>query len=203
MAVARLLNAPWKVRNEVGRLLLLPLARLFFAVKQVRWQRGWRVYGLPVVQRFRGSQIEIGPHAQMRSWIGSNPLAPNHRCVIATRAANSKLTIGHHIGMTGATIVCENEIRIGNHVRLGANSTVVDTDFHPLSVEERAHNPLGGRTRPVVIEDNVFVGMSAIILKGSHIGEGAVVGAGSVVSGHVPPRSIVAGNPAVVIKQID
>jgi len=53
-----------------------------------------------------------------------------------------------------------------------------------------------------VIEDDVFIGMGVIVLKGSHLGRGCVVGAGSVVSGTFPPGSIVAGNPARVVRAL-
>lgn len=197
-----MLTAPWKIRNELFRWLTLPAARLAFALAGVAWQDGWRIYDLPVLQRTRGSTLTIGTHLQMRNWLSSNPLAPNHPTVLATRSATAELVIGNHVGMTGATIVAEHAVHIGHHVRVGANATIVDTDFHPLTAAERHVTPTAGSTRPVIIEDDVFIGMAAIILKGSHIGRGSVVGAGSVVSGSVPPGVIVAGNPAVVIREL-
>jgi acetyltransferase-like isoleucine patch superfamily enzyme len=57
----------------------------------------------------------------------------------------------------------------------------------------------GGASRPIVIEDDVFIGARAIILKGVTIGKGCVVGAGAVVAKSVPPYSVVVGNPAKVV----
>jgi acetyltransferase-like isoleucine patch superfamily enzyme len=54
----------------------------------------------------------------------------------------------------------------------------------------------------VTIGSNVFIGARAIILKGTHIGDGAVVGAGSVVTGDVPANRIVAGNPARLVDSV-
>ena len=107
------------------------------------------------------------------------------------------------MGMTGTSICCESRITIGDHVRLGNLVTIVDTDFHPLNLHHRLVAPNDGRSKPITIEDHVFIGMSVMVLKGSHIGRGSVIGAGSVVTGTIPPNVIAAGNPAVVIKQLD
>ena len=59
-----------------------------------------------------------------------------------------------------------------------------------------------GRVKPVIIHDRVFIGMNSLILKDVEIGEGSVVGAGSVVVNDVPPGVIVAGNPAQVVREL-
>ncbi|MCZ7663143.1 MAG: hypothetical protein M5U22_09550 [Thermoleophilia bacterium] len=82
---------------------------------------------------------------------------------------------------------------------LGADSVITDTDLHPVHIVPRRHETRGVLAAEVVIENDVFVGMRAIILKGVHVGEGAVVGAGAVVTSAVPARSIVAGSPARVV----
>jgi acetyltransferase-like isoleucine patch superfamily enzyme len=104
--------------------------------------------------------------------------------------------------MTGGTICSAECITIGDHVALGANSVVIDTDFHPLTTEARRIDSSAGKTAPVVIENEVFIGMNCLILKGVTIGQGSVVGANSVVTRDVPPGYIVAGNPARVIRQL-
>ncbi len=197
------LATPWKLANELRRLALLPSARLYFALHGVRWRQGWRIYGLPLIQRQAGSQISAGDHLQIRSWLGSNPLGPNHRVILATRSPHARLTLGDRVGLTGTTLVAEGAIDIGHRVRFGANTTVVDTDFHPLDLKERLVQPTSGETAPVVVEDDAFIGMSVLILKGSHIGRGAVIGAGSVVSGTIPPYVVAAGNPARVVRELE
>jgi acetyltransferase-like isoleucine patch superfamily enzyme len=88
-------------------------------------------------------------------------------------------------------------------VFLGGDSKVYDTDFHSLEAEERRQpgNP-GARTAPVIIGRGVFVGGHCIILKGTTIGEQAVVGAGSVVRAAIPGRQIWAGNPAQLVRDL-
>lgn len=198
----RAFDTPWLATSELRRLLVLPYIRLMFAVHGVPWGRGWRILGMPIIQRHRGSQITIGSGLIMRSWESSNPLAPNHRVVLATRMANAVIEIGANCGFTGTTIVAAERIVLGDNVQIGANCTIVDTDFHPLTPEARERDFLAGAHRPVLIKDNVFIGMHALILKGVTIGEGSVVGAGSVVTRDVPRGVVVVGNPAQVVKSL-
>ena len=195
------LDMPWKARNEIERLLLLPLAWLSCVGAGAGWQGDWKLYGLPIWQLHRRSRVSIGARLQLRSSRRSNPLGPNHPCIISTRSAGAILTIGNDFGMTGGSIVCQQEIRIGSRVAMGCNSIITDTDFHPLNAAARRTDFLAGESAPVIIEDDVFIGMNVIILKGVRLGAGCVVGAGSVVTRDVPAGIIVAGNPARIIRE--
>jgi len=191
---------PWKASNEIRRLLILPLA--YWRLRGIEVGAGWRLYGLPIIQRHRQSRIRIGRGANLRSSPRSNPLGPNHPVILSTRRPGAQLTIGDDFGMTGGSLVCDERISIGDRVWLGANAVIIDTDFHPLDPQMRRVSPLNAAAAPVEIADDVFIGMNTLILKGVHIGAGAVVGAGSVVSRDVPPGAIVAGNPAQVVGEL-
>jgi acetyltransferase-like isoleucine patch superfamily enzyme len=127
---------------------------------------------------------------------------------------NGQMVIGDYCYFTNAVLLCELDVRIGNYVVIGWNATLADTDFHPIAPAERvadaiACSPLGkGRPRPqilkrpVIIEDDVWIGPNATILKGVRIGAGAFVEAGSVVSRDVPPRARVMGNPAEIVGEV-
>jgi acetyltransferase-like isoleucine patch superfamily enzyme len=187
LSAARLIaRTPWKLFNESRRLALLPLARLYFALVGVPWPKGLRLYGLPIIQKYRPSTLTIGAGSELRSTPRSNPLGPSHPVILTTRRAGAKLIIGANFGMTGGTICAEESIIIGNNVIVGANTTITDTDFHPLDPAQRRRDPLAGATAPIIIEDDVFIGMGCLILKGVMIGAGSVIGA--------------AGNPARVIR---
>lgn len=201
--LAQARQTPWKAINELRRYGVLPYVRLYFALHGVPWQHGWTIYGCPLIQRHTGSTISIGRGLTMRNWFGSNPLGVVHRSILATWTAEARIEIGEGVGMTGATIVAQTGISIGDRVFIGANSTICDTDFHPLRSDLRHEDPRSGVSRPIHIEADVFIGMNALILKGSHIGRGSVVGAGSVVSGSIPPNVVVAGNPAQIIRRLD
>jgi acetyltransferase-like isoleucine patch superfamily enzyme len=129
---------------------------------------------------------------------------------------NGRCTVGDFTLMNGALVMAEERIEIGSHCLISWNVGIADSDFHPLAPAQRiidAHAlapffkdrpprpPL--RTAPVIISDNVWIGMNAIILKGVTIGENSVVAAGAVVTKSVPPGVVVAGNPAVITKQLD
>ncbi len=109
----------------------------------------------------------------------------------------------------------EQEIRIGSHCLISWNVGIADSDFHPLAPAQRRidaealapffeNRPPRPKlvTAPVIIGDNVWIGMNAVILKGVTIGDNSVVAAGSVVTKNIEPNTVVAGNPAVVVKKL-
>lgn len=128
---------------------------------------------------------------------------------------NGSCRIGSYTLLNGALIMAEERIEIGSHCLISWGVGIADSDFHPLDPKQRwadaealapfaanrpARQPL--RSRPVIIADNVWIGMNSTILKGVTIGENSVVAAGSVVTKPVPANVVVAGNPAVITKQL-
>jgi acetyltransferase-like isoleucine patch superfamily enzyme len=119
-------------------------------------------------------------------------------------------TIGDYCYFTSVVLLCEASVSIGNHVVIGWNATISDADFHPLSPVERiqdaiAVSPLGEAwerpsfaSKPVIIDDDVWIGPGATILKGVHVHRGAWIEPGAVVLKDVPPEARVLGNPARV-----
>ena len=193
---------PWTVGLDLRRRLAWPLVRAQFAWHGISWGRGWKIFGRPIIQRHRNSTITFGDGLYLRSWPRSNPLAPTAPVVLSTRRADAVIDIGEDCGFTGTTLVAADRVAIGDRVQVGGNASIVDFDFHPLRPEARAANFNDGAAAPIVIEDDVFVGMEALILKGVTVGHGAVVGAGAVVTQDVPPRTVVAGNPATVVREL-
>ena len=163
------------------------------------------VTGDHAVKRFRGGK----PDALV---IGANCTMDGVHFALGE---NGRVQIGDYCYFTNAVLLCELEMRIGNYVVIGWNATLADTDFHPLEPAERiadaiACSPLGqGRPRPevpkrpVIIEDDVWIGPNATILKGVHIGAGAFIEAGSLVTRDVPARARIMGNPAQVIGEVN
>ena len=195
-------NMPWTASLELRRRLAWPLVRAQFAWHGIDWGTGWKFFGRPIIQRHRGSHIALGDGLTLRSWPKSNPLAPTAPVVLSTRRADALLEVGEDCGFTGTTLVAADRITMGDRVLVGGNASIVDFHFHPLTPEGRAENINDGAAAPIVIGDDVFVGMEALILKGVTIGDGAVVGAGSVVTQDVPARTVVAGNPAQVVREL-
>jgi acetyltransferase-like isoleucine patch superfamily enzyme len=117
-----------------------------------------------------------------------------------------------HIGddsvLVGPVFMCAERITIGRRVVISYNVTIADSDFHPIDPALRkqdaiANSPFGDRSqrppfisRPISIEDDVWIGIGAIILKGVTLGSGSRIGPGCVVTSNVPAKTTVVGNPA-------
>jgi acetyltransferase-like isoleucine patch superfamily enzyme len=198
---SRAFDTPWKIENELWRWIVYPRVRLLFALNGIIWGSGWRIHGVPIIQKHRHSQMSFGPGLGLRSSVRSNPLGPNHPVVITTWQTGAVLEIGANFAMTGGTICAAERIIIKNNVVVGANTIITDTDFHPLDPKQRGLKPSDGRVAAVNIEDDVFIGMNCLVLKGVTIGRGSVVGAGSVVTKDAPPGVVVAGNPAKIVRE--
>lgn len=108
------------------------------------------------------------------------------------------LTLGKGYINTGGAIACAKSITIGNGVFIGRNTYITDSDHHRLMYEE---SEIINEPEAVNIGDHVLIGFGAIVLKGVTIGDGAVIAAGAVVTRDVPPKCVVAGVPARIIKE--
>jgi acetyltransferase-like isoleucine patch superfamily enzyme len=89
-------------------------------------------------------------------------------------------------------IVVSKSVRIGRGVKIGWDVVIMDTDLH-------GHSGQPARTKPVIIEDDVWIGCRALILKGVHIGAGAIIAAGAIVTKDVPPLAVVASPSAGIL----
>lgn len=105
----------------------------------------------------------------------------------------ARLTIGSGYINTNSNIDCFDSITIGNNVAISSNVTIRDSDNHCMNNQKKS--------APILIGDNVWVGVNVTILKGVRIGNGAVIAAGSVVTRHIPENCLAAGIPAKVLKE--
>jgi acetyltransferase-like isoleucine patch superfamily enzyme len=129
-------------------------------------------------------------------------LGKNNRCKIVV-SEGARLIVGEKVGMSNTTIVATSSIIIGNNIVIGGGTVIVDSDFHSLNPYHwhTKYDVLNMRKSPVIIKDNVFIGMNCIILKGVTIGFNVIIGAGSVVSQNIPDNEIWGGNPAKFIRK--
>ncbi len=137
----------------------------------------------------------------------SNTLEVRGPCVLQTLAPGAVIVVGAMSGLSGTTISCATSITIGSRVLLGSGVLITDSDHHlvdPGRVEDRRAGglPSPHRDDAVVVEDDVFIGARAMVLKGVRIGKGSVIGAGSVVSTDIPPGVVAAGNPCRVVRSL-
>ena len=136
-------------------------------------------------------------------------------CLLQTRFGG-KIVIGENTYIGQNTIIQAKEsVKIGNCVIIANNTLIVDNNNHPTEpdlrykmsmCEDFLHDELWSwkyaESKPIIIEDNVWIGRDCRILKGVTIGKGSIVALGAVVTKDVPPYTIVAGNPAKVVKKL-
>jgi acetyltransferase-like isoleucine patch superfamily enzyme len=125
-----------------------------------------------------------------------------------------RISLGDFALVHGARIICDEEVVIGDHALISWNVVLMDTYRVPLDPAARRrelarvpgrrprHLDAGAPARPVRLGRNVWIGFEACVLPGVTVGEGAVVGARSVVAEDVPPYTVVAGNPARVVRRL-
>ena len=147
--------------------------------------------------------IEIGKGVVINSGCYPNPVGTT--CSrIYTERNNSSIKIGDGTGMSNVLIFCSESVYIGNEVMIGAETKIIDTDFHSVDwIKNSSGESIRGivKSAPIIIEDQAFIGMNSIILKGVHIGKCSVIGAGSVVTKDIPAGEIWAGNPAHFVRK--
>ena len=158
-------------------------------------QSGWiQFFGIPIVRISKKSRFAIGINCKFRSSQASNLIGLNRRYTVYVHQ-NASLTIGNNCGFSATSIGCFEDISIGNNVRVGANTTITDSDWH--ASDSRTHGP-----KPVTIGNDVWIGANVMVLKGVSIGNNVIIGAGSVVSTDIPDNCIAVGNPCQVKRQI-
>jgi acetyltransferase-like isoleucine patch superfamily enzyme len=160
----------------------------------------------------------VAPEDRLYVKIGARGML-NVRIVFESRQGS--VEIGDRVYIGGGTIICREKITIGDDVTMAWGVWLYDHNSQSLDWRQRAavvkhfydtHGSAscyegidwtGVKSAPIVIEDKVWIGFDAVILKGVRIGEGAVVGARSVVVRDVEPYTVVAGNPAAVVGRIE
>jgi acetyltransferase-like isoleucine patch superfamily enzyme len=162
---------------------------------------GCQYFGLPIFRRHPGSHIRIGANCQFRSAYWSNLAGINRPCMLSTLSSRSSIEIGEGSGLSGTVIGSVERVVLGRRVMCGANVMISDTDWHPVDPVTRAAG-LAATGKPVLIGDDVWLGMNVMVLKGVSIGARTVVGAGSVVSTSLPSGVIAVGQPARPIQKI-
>lgn len=172
----------------------------------IKYGKNLKLKGLPIIfnKNWGGTKLTFGDNVTIKSSFLSNLIGLYQRTIILTRTPQAEIKIGNNVGISGATIYARNKIEIGDNTLIGGNCKIIDNDFHPVDISSRNSDikeKIG--TKPIKIGKNCFIGCNSIILKGTTLGDGCVVGAGAVVCGNFEENSIIAGNPAKVIKKIN
>ena len=176
----------------------------FWTVRRFERRYSCRVYPGGQVQpnnRRVQDSIVVGPNTHIRGQL-------------FTFGHGGRIVMGEYCYLgDNSKIWSAAEIKIGDRVLIGHNSSIFDSDTHPLNARDRhdqyveiiTHGhpaQIDLKEEPVAIGDDVWIGCNVVVLKGVTIGRGAVIGAGSVVTTDIPTYAIVAGNPARVVREL-
>jgi len=182
--------------------LVSPIGRVYLNIHGARVGRGLRLQSLPFCRCYGTGHIDIGDNVTILNTLYQNAAGIMHKTVLIA-GDGALLRIGNDVGISGATLDARNSISIGDRCMLGANCGLFSTDYHPLHPADRHDRTARAvQTAPVTLENDVWIGANALILKGVTVGASSIVGAGSVVTKSVPPGVIVAGNPARIVKRV-
>ena len=188
--------------------------RALFRLYKIRIGKNATIVNKVYLKIAPGASIDIGNNFTFTSGDALNALSRNIRGCLYAPFPTSHIKIGDNVGLSSVCIWAKESVTIGNNVQIGSDCIIIDTDAHNLDYSKRAGhdmlNPDGvsvdhltAKSKPIVIEDDVMIGVRCIILKGVTIGARSVIGAGSVVTSSIPADSIAAGNPCRVIRKLE
>jgi acetyltransferase-like isoleucine patch superfamily enzyme len=189
--------------NATIRLLFSHLADgkiYFYRKSRLRFSRGSKIAAGSGILHFNKKWVKSDPFSSLLS-IGTNArieLGGDFSVYSGSRIYvndNAVLVLGSGYINHNLSLSCFERIEIGHGVAISENVTIRDSDNHVISGSRN------GKTAPVKIGNNVWIGLNATILKGVTIGDGAIVAAGSLVNRDVPPATLVAGVPAKVVRE--
>jgi acetyltransferase-like isoleucine patch superfamily enzyme len=184
-------NLYWSVQSACSTFYTGTLARM----RGIQIGSGTRFFGLAKFKKARTASIAIGKRNHFRSSATSNLIGINRPCIISALEPESVVRIGDDCGFSGTVIGCFASVTIGHRVKCGANTLITDGDWH-------AEDPRSSKPRPIIIGDDVWLGVNVTVMKGVTIGANSLIGAGSIVTKDIPANVIAAGNPCVVIRNI-
>ena len=183
----------WHIR------VYLTIAR-FKRSKNIDLQGKLILTGIPIVRIIDTARLELGDSVTLTShndWYHVNIFAP---CKLLADRPGAIIRIGKKSRIHGACIHATKSVSIGERCLIAANVQILDSNGHELSfsdVENRINTIDQGRE--IVIEDDVWIGTGSVVLPGTYIESGSVIGAMSVVRGRIPKNTVVAGNPAIPV----
>jgi len=161
------------------------------------------IIGKLIYTAVKGSKVTIGEGTKLSTSNSGYHLGVFSPMKIILSSSSAIISIGKNTRIHASCIHAREKVEIGNNCLIAGNCQIFDCSGHDLSFEnvENRINTVGN-TKPVIVEDNVWIGFGSIIMPGVRIGYGSVIAAGSIVVKDVPPMSVVGGNPANIIKTV-
>ncbi len=182
-----------------------------YCQKKVSFGQNLVILGaLPFFKLPKNGKVKLGCRVVLNSDFKNSNTALTYKCKFVT-GYDGLIEIGDNTMINGSCIVSYLSVKIGKNCQIASSTLISDTDFHPIDSVARRAQVEGEefsfdmvKKEQIDIGKNVWIGWNCTILKGVSIGDNSVVAAGSVVlRGNYPPNSLIAGNPAKVVKVLD
>jgi acetyltransferase-like isoleucine patch superfamily enzyme len=183
-----------QIMKMILKLWYLMLLHIKADLHRIGYGKGLR--GNRVVFLNKG-KINLGNNVNLNSY----PDGDLFKTGLLTYLDDAEIIIGNNCNLNGTMIHCNKSVIIGDYCMFGPGTKIVDNNSHRISIDilERRKPPI---RLPIIIGDNVWIGMNSLILKGVTIGNNSIVAAYSVVTKDVPENVIVGGNPARLIRNL-
>jgi acetyltransferase-like isoleucine patch superfamily enzyme len=196
--LATLISDPMRIANHIwGELYILWIS----AKNNIQIQGKIIINGIPLIDIRKGATLEIANNVSLTSRNKGYHINLHSPVKIFADRDGAKIKIGENSRIHGTCIHAYRSVTVGRNCLIAANCQIMDGNAHNLSfpdVENRINTI--GDVKPIVIEDNVWIGANSIILPGVTIGRGSVITTNSVVVKDIPAMVVAGGNPAVIIK---
>lgn len=190
-----------KVKKLISVVLGMAYLRLYMFTGRVKASNNIRIVGVPFFNINKHSRLYLGADVTLNSFNGDYHANLNCPIKIFIENKGSSVSVGEGTRIHGSCIHASKKITIGRRCLIAANCNIMDSNGHKSLLDNPSERYKSvDDPREIIIEDDVWIGMNSIILPGVTIGAGAIVAANSVVHRNVPPRVIVRGNPAQIIK---
>lgn len=188
--------------NILNRIVRFFVNKISFYKLKHPYNRSISFNKIPHIIMVKSAKINIGNGTTINSNNKGYHINMFSKCKLYVDTPNAVIEIGRNCRIHGSCIHAQKKISIGNNVLIASNTQIMDSNGHKTNMQNPKKRLIERDTpQEITIEDNVWIGANCIILKGSSIGEGAIITAGSVIRGNVPSKSIYGGNPAKLIKQ--
>jgi len=184
------------LNRHIIRRIVVSLSTFLFKLRlkllRCSFGKNLKVDGIPIMHLKRCGSLRFGKGCKINSRFTSNLVGRTNPVVFECLEEGS-ISLGDYSGLSFAILSSRCKITIGNHVNMDGNIRIFDHNYHSLNYMDRRDGTLDKancKSAPITIGDDVFIGTNAIILKGTIIGDRSIIGAGSVVSGKIPPDEI-------------
>lgn len=188
----------YKYYELIGKISLI-FNKIVFGKLLIVGQRP-KIWGSLVIKIIGNGSIILGDNLHLVSETKRSFITLFSKIQL-TAYGDGTILLGDRVALNGTVITSKKLISIGSGTMVAPNVIIVDSDFHQTwPPESRFISNTTGFDMEVKIGRNVWIGMNTIVLKGAKIGDNSIIGAGSTVTGEIPPNCIAAGNPAIPIK---